>query len=232
MNKELNSLNQKIVYDFTRFTTIDYTGYLSCVVWLNGCNLRCKYCYNKELVFNKEANFSLNDILIFLKKRVGLLDAVVISGGEASLHNIISFCKRVKHLGFKIKLDTNLTNMKLIHKLLILNLIDYMAIDFKATKSKFNLVTKKNYYNIFIENLKFLISINFDFEIRTTLHKELLNENDINKMIKTLECINYKGIYYLQRFVDTDNNIGNLRDCKPFDKSLIKPKHLKIEWRD
>ncbi len=232
MSKELNSLNQKIVYDFTRFTTIDYTGYLSCVVWLNGCNLRCKYCYNKELVFNKHGNLSLKDILDFLKTRVGLLDAVVISGGEASLHDIINFCKRVKSLGFKIKLDTNLTNMKLIHKLLILNLIDYMAIDFKANKSKYRLVTKTDYYDKFIENVKFLISIDFEFELRTTIHKELLDENDINEMIKTLERINYKGIYYLQNFVDTGDNIGNLVNSKPFNKDLIKSTHLRIEWRN
>ena len=218
MNKELNSLNQKIVYDLTRFTTIDYTGYLSCVVWLNGCNFRCQYCYNKELVFNKNGNYSLNDILCFLKERVGLLDAVVISGGEPSSHNIIDFCKKVKKLGFKIKLDTNLTNMKLIKKLLVLDLIDYMAIDFKANKANYKKVTKVEFYDNFIENIKFLISIDFNFELRTTIHKDLLDEKDINNMIETLNCINYKGIYYLQNFIDTQNNIGSLKQSSSINK--------------
>ena len=232
MNKELNSLNLKNVYSLTKFTTTDYAGHLSCVVWLNRCNLRCLYCYNDSLVFNKIANHTLNDVLEFLKQRVGLLDAVVISGGEATQHNLIDFCKEVKALGFKIKLDTNATNLKQIKKLIKENLLDYIAIDFKAHKDKFYAITQKSLYDKFIETIKYLISIKFDFELRTTVNSLLLDEKDINKMIDTLIKLGYKNTYYLQNFLLTSSNIGNIKEGLDLDKSLIYAKGLDIQWRN
>lgn len=232
MNKELNSLNLKNVYSLTKFTTTDYTGHLSCVVWLNRCNFRCLYCYNDDLVFNKIANHTLNDVLGFLKKRIGLLDAVVISGGEATQHNLIDFCKEVKALGFKIKLDTNATDLKQIQKLIELNLLDYMAIDFKAHEDKFYEITKKNLYNKFIKTIKYLISIDFDFELRTTVNSLLLKEEDINKMIDILIKLGYKNTYYLQNFLLTSSNIGNIKEGLDLDTSLINSKNLDIQWRN
>ncbi len=232
MNKELNSLNLKNVYSLTKFTTTDYAGHLSCVVWLNRCNFRCLYCYNDDLVFNKIANHTLNDVLEFLKKRIGLLDAVVISGGEATQHDLIDFCKEVKALGFKIKLDTNATDLKQIQKLIELNLLDYMAIDFKAHEDKFYEITKKNLYNKFIKTIKYLISIDFDFELRTTVNSLLLKEEDINKMIDILIKLGYKNTYYLQNFLLTSSNIGNIKEGLDLDKSLINAKGLDIQWRN
>lgn len=232
MNKELNSLNLKNVYSLTKFTTTDYAGHLSCVVWLNRCNFRCLYCYNDDLVFNKIANHTLNDVLGFLKKRIGLLDAVVISGGEATQHNLIDFCKEVKALGFKIKLDTNATDLKQIQKLIELNLLDYMAIDFKAHEDKFYEITKKNLYNKFIKTIKYLISIDFDFELRTTVNSLLLDEEDINKMIDILIKLGYKNTYYLQNFLLTSSNIGNIKEGLDLDTSLINSKNLDIQWRN
>lgn len=232
INKELNLLNQKIVYDITRFTTTDYTGYLSCVVWLVNCNFRCLYCYNDDLVFSKKGNYSLNDVIKFLEKRIGMLEAVVISGGEASLHNIFDFCKIVKNLGFKIKLDTNGTNKKLIEKLIAENLVDYMAIDFKAHKAKFYEITKTNLYNKFLETIQYLIEIDFDFELRTTINTNLLDEKDINIMIKTLKELDYKNTYYLQNFLQTSSNIGNIITGRKFDKHKLKTLGLSIDWRN
>lgn len=230
--KELNSLNQKIVYDITRFTTTDYAGYLSCIVWLNSCNFRCLYCYNDSLVFNKRANFSFFDVLEFLKKRVSLLEAVVISGGEATQHNLIEFCKEVKKLGFKIKLDTNATNFEQIQKLIELNLIDYMAIDFKAHKDKFFEVTRTNNYDKFIKTIKYLIKKDFNFELRTTINSKLLDEIDINIMINVLKQIGYKNTYYLQNFIETSSNIGSLTKGRAIDISKIKSQKLSIHWRN
>ncbi len=232
INKELNLLNQKIVYDITKFTTTDYAGYLSCVVWLVSCNFRCPYCYNDDIVFSNKGQFSLNDVLEFLKKRVGLLEAIILSGGEASLYNIIPFCKEVKKLGFKIKLDTNGTNQKLIEELISLNLLDYIAIDFKAPKDKFYLLTKSNLYDSFLSTVKYLIGINFNFEPRTTINTSLLNEDDINKMIKILKDLGYKNTYYLQNFIETPSNIGNITQSKKIDKSKINTQGLLIEWRN
>ena len=225
-------LNQRIVYNLTKFTTTDYVGHLSCVIWFIKCNFRCEYCYNDDLVYSKTGNYSLDECLEFLKTRVGLLDAVVLSGGEASIHNLVDFCSELKKLGFKIKLDTNGTNPKQIKKLISLNLIDYMAIDFKATKEKFYEITKTNMYDEYIKTIKYLIKINFDFEIRTTVHSQLLNSYDINEMISVLENIGYKNTYYLQNFLQTPTNIGDIKEESIFNKDDIKSNTLNITWRN
>lgn len=225
-------LNQKIVYNTTKFTTTDYVGHLSCVVWFIKCNFRCLYCYNDDLVNSKTANQSQNDVLEFLKTRVGLLDSVVLSGGEATVHNLVPFCIEIKKLGFKIKLDTNATNPKQIKELIKLNLIDYMAIDFKATKEKFESITKSTKYDEYIQTIKYLIDINFDFEIRTTVHSELLTANDINKMIKVLEKLGYKKTYYLQNFLQTETNLGDIYEQSHINKDDIKSEFLDVSWRN
>lgn len=225
-------LNQRIVYNLTKFTTTDYVGHLSCVIWFIKCNFRCEYCYNDDLVYSKEGNYSLDECLEFLKTRVGLLDAVVLSGGEATVHKLVDFCKEIKKLGFKIKLDTNATNFKQIKELISLNLIDYMAIDFKATKDKFYEITKTHMYDEYIKTIEYLINIDFDFEIRTTVHSQLLSSEDINKMIKILESLDYKNTYYLQNFLQTPTNIGDIKQNSIFNKDDIKSKTLDICWRN
>ncbi len=232
IKKESNLLNQKIVYDFTKFTTTDYTGYLSCVIWFNGCNMRCQYCYNDDIVFSKNGNYTLNDILTFLKNRIGMLDAVVLSGGEATLYDLISICEKIKELGFKIKLDTNGTNLTLIKELIKEKLIDYMAIDFKAPKYKYKTITGVNKYTQVINIIKHLIDINFNFELRTTVNSSLLDEKDINSMISTISNLGYKNIYYLQNFIETQSNIGNISKHRDIDKEKILSKKLSIQWRN
>ena len=127
ISKENNLENFKVVYDITKFTHLDFPNHLACIVWFSGCNMRCDYCYNKDIVFAKNGVYSYNDVIDFLKTRVGLLDAVVLSGGEATLHELVLFCKEIKKLGFLIKLDTNGTNPHAIKNLLDLNLLDFIA---------------------------------------------------------------------------------------------------------
>ena len=232
INKGLNLLNQKIVYDITKFTTTDYVGHLSCIIWFVGCNYRCLYCYNDDIVYSKKGKYCVNEILEFLQKRVGLLDAVVLSGGEATIYDLTSICKEIKKLGFKIKLDTNGTNFPLIKKLIQNNLLDYMAIDFKAPKEKFKSITGLNLYDKFIETIKYLIKINFNFELRTTINSSLLNENDINSMISTISKLEYKNIYYLQNFLETSSNIGNISSSLKIKESKIEKQNLTIQWRN
>jgi pyruvate formate lyase activating enzyme len=157
--KKNDLLNQKIIYDLTKFTTTDYEGHLSCVLWFIGCNFRCLYCYNEDIVFAKKGNYSSIDILKFLKSRVGLLDAVVLCGGEATIHNLVPICKEIKKLGFKIKLDTNGTNLRLIKELIDSKLIDYIAFDFKALEDNFFKIIQSYAYKKVIETLRYLIKM-------------------------------------------------------------------------
>ncbi|WP_418185655.1 anaerobic ribonucleoside-triphosphate reductase activating protein [Aliarcobacter vitoriensis] len=232
INKELNLLNQKIVYDFTRFTTTDYVGEISCIVWHISCNLRCNYCYNDNIVFAKQGLYTHNDILDFLSKRRTLLTAVVLSGGEATIHNLVFFCEKVKKLGFKIKLDTNGTNLKAIKKLLSKNLIDFIAIDFKAPKYKYKLITKKDSYDDMLNTIKYLLKIDFPFELRTTVNRNFIDENDINEMINTIYCLGYRNVYYVQNFLQTSSNIGNITQNKLLNKDLIDNSKLAIKYRN
>lgn len=230
-NRENNSLSAKVIYDLTTFTHLDYPDHLSCIVWFSGCNMRCDYCYNKDIVFAKEGKYSYNDILDFLKTRVGLLEAVVLSGGEATSHELLPFCKKIKELGFKIKLDTNGTNSSTIKELLDANLLDYVALDYKAPKEKFTQITHSNKFEEFSKTLELLLRSGLAFEARTTLHADLLNEEDINAIIRDLSERGYTNTYYIQEFLDTGVNIGGIK--KPqnrFDKALLRD-DLKIIFR-
>lgn len=232
ISKELNLLNQKIIYDLTKFTTTDYEGHLSCVLWFIGCNFRCLYCYNEDIVFAKKGNYSSIDILKFLKSRVGLLDAVVLCGGEATIHNLVPICKEIKKLGFKIKLDTNGTNLRLIKELIDSKLIDYIAFDFKALEDNFFKIIQSYAYKKVIETLRYLIKMDFDFELRTTINTNLLDEKDINEMINIISDLGYKKTYYLQNFLETSSNIGNIKKGRGINKELIDNKNLVIKYRN
>jgi len=231
INKESSLQNAKVVYDLTKFTHLDYPNHLACIVWFSGCNMRCDYCYNKDIVFAKNGIHSYNDILEFLKTRVNLLDAVVLSGGEATSHDLVDFCKQIKELGFLIKLDTNGTNPHAIKELLDLDLLDFIALDYKAPKNKFLKITHSNKYDEFSKTLDMLLAGEIEFEVRTTLHNDLLDEDDINKIISDLFQRGYKNNYYIQKFLDTNNNIANLSSpINSFNESLLSDK-LKITMR-
>jgi pyruvate formate lyase activating enzyme len=234
IDNENNLLNKKVVYDLTAFSHLDYPDHLSCIIWIAGCPLRCQYCYNKDIVFAKNGKYSFNDILDFLDTRVNLLDGVVLSGGEATSVNLVPFCKKVKQKGFKIKLDTSGVNFKQVKKLVELDLIDYIALDYKAPKYKFKAITGSSVskFEIFEDTLKYLIKTNFDFEIRTTIHTDLLDEDDINFIIDDLIVKNYNGTFYLQNYLDTDTTICNIKgQNKVLNLEKLNSKKATIELK-
>ncbi len=220
------------LYDITPFSTLDYPDHLAAIFWFGGCNMRCDYCYNRDIVFGK-GHISTKEALEFLKQRKGLLDAVVLSGGEATLYDgIISFAQQIKTLGFKIKLDTNGAIPKVIKKLLEKSLIDFISLDYKAPEEKFTNITHHKEFKAFNETLQLLIDSDLPFEIRTTVHADLLGENDINSIIEDLHVKGYKGTYYIQNFLYDENTIGKLKPPKKhFDRSKISPL-LHVEFRN
>ncbi len=230
MYKEFSSKNN--VYDLTKFTTTDYIGHLSCVVWFVKCNMRCLYCYNNDIVLSNKGKFTQAYVLDFLKTRVDLLDAVVLSGGEATVHELKALCFEIKKLGFKIKLDTNGLQTNRIKELVNLKLIDYLALDFKSLENKFAKITYSNNFENFEKTLDFLIKSKLDFEVRTTVNSDLLNENDINEMIDFLYAKNYTKNYYIQSFLQTTNNLGNISQESFFNKDKISKDKLNIIFRN
>ncbi len=183
------------------------------------------------MVQAKEGNYTVDDLYQFLHKRVGLLDSVVLSGGEATNHALFDICTYIKSLGFKIKLDTNGSNPNLIKNLLKNKLLDYIALDFKAPKAKFRRVTGGDLYTRFIETLQYLIAIECNFEVRTTLHADLLNEEDINSMIEILNKYGYTKSFYIQNFLAV-TNLGELdAPTQYFDREKLS-RTLDIVWRN
>lgn len=171
-------------------TLIDYPGEIACIVFLTGCNFRCPFCYSKELVYDDPNLFTLTeeDFFSFLKKRMGQLDGCVICGGEPTLNKeIFDFCKKIKGLDYKIKLDTNGSNPDIIQKLIKGNLIDYIAMDIKAPFSKY---AKAIGVKVDIKKIQISIDIiknsNIDYEFRTTIVPEIHKIEDIKKIAKQI----------------------------------------------
>ena len=149
----------KPIYNITPFTLLDYPDKSACIFWYAGCNMRCLYCYNPEIVLGKGTT-TFSEAISFLKSRQGLLDAVVFSGGECLIHkNILDQIKTIKELGFLIKIDTNGSNPNVLKQLIKSNLIDYVALDFKATRSNFQQITKSDLFPQFEKSFESLQEI-------------------------------------------------------------------------
>lgn len=230
-NVNLNFLNKKAIHSFTPFTLLDYPDKSACILWFAGCNMKCDYCYNPEIVFGKGA-FYFSEIISFLKSRRNLLDAVVFSGGECLIHkDIIPFIKLAKSLGFLVKVDTNGSQPKVLEKLIEEHLIDYVALDFKGTKEKFFAITKSDFYTQFLSCLELLQASSIPFEVRTTYHSSLLNPEDITAMQNVLLELGYDKNYYIQNFRNYQNTIAPLSDSQSISEKDIHQNMTKIIFR-
>jgi len=230
-NNELISLKEnasKPIYSLTPFTLLDYPHKSACILWFAGCNMRCLYCYNPEIVLGK-GSLTFEKILSFLQTRKNLLDAVVFSGGECVLNKkIISLISEVKKMGFLVKIDTNGSSPEVIQELLNNKLVDYIALDYKATQAKFQAITQSNLYDSFERTLDLLLQTKIPFEVRTTFHSQLLSEDDLREMIQFLERKNYVGSYYIQYFKNNVETLAKLErsrntiDCKKLSTQTIQ----------
>lgn len=221
-------LSVKAIYSLTPFTLLDYPHKTACIIWFAGCNMRCLYCYNPEIVLGK-GKIDFEYILTFLKTRKGLLDGVVLSGGECTLHKkIIDFVKEIKKMGFAVKIDTNGSNPKILKSLIHDRLIDYVALDYKSLPHTFEKITQSGLFSEFEESLSLLIGSDIPFEVRTTFHSSLIEENDFVKMTEYLESQNFEGNYFIQHFMNNVPTLSKLEDSnknirlKNFSTSKIK----------
>lgn len=208
------------IFGITPFTLLDYPHRTACIFWFAGCNMRCGYCYNPEIVFGK-GKYAYVDALAFLETRVGLIDAVVLSGGECTLHTgITDFAAQVKAMGFLIKADTNGSRPGIIRQLLAGGLADYVALDFKALPDRFREVTGSLLFKAFEQTLDLLIASGIGYEVRTTVHTAQLSRANLQEMVQYLEGRGYRGTYYLQRFrngVATISDLGFSQSCEELE---------------
>lgn len=193
---------QRPLYSITPFTLLDFPGKTACILWFAGCNMRCPFCYNPEIVFGKGIK-TIGEALNFLHSRKGLLEGVVLSGGECTLHpGIVDLLTEVRQMGFAVKIDTNGSRPRILQTLISRDLVDYVALDFKALEDKYYLLTGSDLFAEFEESLSLLLKSALPFEVRTTVHSELLGREDLGRMAGYLHQKGYRGTYYFQHFVN------------------------------
>jgi len=232
-------MKQKVlpVYSVSPFTLLDFPNYTACIIWFSGRNMRCGYCHNPQIVKGKGRG-DINQVLDFLEKRKGLLDGVVLSGGEASVYSgLVDFAHKIKKMGYAIKLDTNGTRPDIIKQFLEDDLLDYVALDYKAPPEKFKKVTGISKFLDFEKTLKLICAQNkIPFEVRTTVHTALMDENDISAIIHDLDNKKYSGTFYVQNFC-SDNDRPTLGFLKNQERildinQLTTPSHFNIDFRN
>ncbi|TNE32286.1 MAG: anaerobic ribonucleoside-triphosphate reductase activating protein [Alphaproteobacteria bacterium] len=225
------------IYGTTPFTLLDFPERTACIIWFSGCNMRCGYCHNPEIVKGKGL-YDVEKVYAFLERRKHVLDGVVLSGGEASSYpGLPAFIKKVRTMGYAVKLDTNGIRPDLLDAFLKDGLLDYIALDYKAPIDKFKAVTNVAKFGLFSDTLDMLCrQQRIPFEVRTTVHTSLLDEEDIITIMRDLELRGYKGIYYIQNFC-ADNNRPTLGDI-PAQKRLLnlnmlpRPERYQLRFRN
>ena len=222
-----------------KMTLLDYKGKASCILFLSGCTHYCPYCYNSELV-KKPIHISPDIIEAYLLKRKNVLDAVVFSGGECTIHreSLLESAKWCKDNGFLVKVDTNGSNPGLVKEMVEDKLVDFIALDYKYPdlpneylKFHTNSMLRWN----FEETLSYLINeANIPFETRTTIHPDITDENKANVILKELERFGYKGTHYFQFFNQCPETFGNVnQNPRRFDVTKLEiPKSFKVEYRN
>lgn len=206
----------KIAY-VQKTSFIDYPGKISAIVFTQGCNFRCPYCHNPELVIPERycGTIRVEDVFSFLDKRRGKLDAVVITGGEPTLQaKLIPFMHRIKAMGYALKLDSNGSRPQFLREALDKGLLDYIAMDIKAPWDKYSLVAGSL---VNITHIKDSIDLvrksGIPHEFRTTLAGSLLEPDDVLGIGRMIEGA---SLYVLQKFVPS----------KHVDKDYTKKKTL------
>lgn len=183
-----------IIGGVEKLTLIDFPGKLSAIIFTQGCNFRCQFCYNPLLVmpigdiklrYQKDHSaIPESDLFAFLESRRGKLDAVVVSGGEPTLHHDLpEFLAKIKALGYAIKLDSNGTNPEMLEKVISAGLVDYLAMDIKAPLDKYEQVVAcpVDTDNI-VKSIDIIKKSNLPYEFRTTLVPGLHTLEDIDLM--------------------------------------------------
>ena len=232
-----------IIGGLIKTSLVDYPGKISAIIFTGGCSFACHFCYNPLLVkpFNVANETSLNtrghlrkletestptlisegDLFQFLEKRVGQLDALVITGGEPTIQaDLPEFIEKVKALGYKVKLDTNGTNPKMLAQLVKDGVLDYIAMDLKGPEAKYaKIVGVPVDFKKIAESVKIIMSSGLPYEFRTTVVPGYLEPKDIEKMG---EIIAGADKWYLQKFKsDTALVDPQLQNQKPYtDKEM------------
>ncbi|MBQ9642968.1 MAG: anaerobic ribonucleoside-triphosphate reductase activating protein [Lachnospiraceae bacterium] len=200
------------IHGLQKMTLLDFPGHVACTVFLGGCDFRCPYCHNYELA-DGTADPVMDDteLLSFLSKRTGLLDGVAITGGEPCLHkDLPELLRKIREMGFSVKLDTNGYHPQLLESILKEGLADYVAMDIKNSPAKYAITAGVDQIRMdtFKESIALIMNEARDYEFRTTVVREFHEESDFDEIGR---LISGARRYFLQSFTDRDTvPYGNL----------------------
>lgn len=206
-----------------KFTALDYPGKIAATVFTAGCNFRCPFCHNGEIVkIGGEGSFDRmeeKEVLDFLRSRVGELDGVCITGGEPTLHlDLLDFIERIKEMGFLVKLDTNGSNIIAAKNAIDRNLADYFAIDIKTSFEKYHLVnTPDGVADIVLETIDYITNTGTPFELRTTVVPGIVALEDFDSIAEKINNKNPEILRNISRY-----SIQAFRPQKCLDKNFEK----------
>lgn len=207
-----------------KLTLIDFPGRISCTVFCLGCSFRCPFCYNPELVLpekmEKQPQIAEKDFFDFLEERKELLEGVCLGGGEPTVNeDLPAFVKKIKKLGFLVKLDTNGSNPWMLKKLIDKNLVDYVAMDIKAPRGSYRKLTGRLIDIKDIEKSMDILKQNkIDHEFRTTVIPTLLEKEDI---LKIAQWLSPAKKYFLQNFRPEKTIDPELKKVKPYSEEYL-----------
>ncbi|MCB6200712.1 anaerobic ribonucleoside-triphosphate reductase activating protein [Extibacter muris] len=198
-----------VIQGLQKLTLLDYPGKVACTIFTAGCNFRCPFCHNASLVVDtyKNEEIKLDDIFAFLKKRMGVLDGVCVTGGEPLIQSDIEpFLRQIKEMGYAVKLDTNGSFPDKLRKLVDEKLVDYVAMDIKNSQENYGKTIGIQDYDIrnIHRSVQYLLSDAVPYEFRTTVVLEFHQRSDFESIGRWI-----KGAkrYYLQQFVDSGDLI-------------------------
>lgn len=225
---------------YQKLTLIDFPGHLAATVFTVGCNFRCPFCHNPELVYGSQFTVHRDlekEFFDFLKKRRGKIEGVCITGGEPTLQpDLIEFIQKIKKLGFLVKLDTNGARPDVLKKIIDQKLIDYIAMDIKNQPEKYDATTgTKGDIGRIKLSVDLIMRSKIPYEFRTTVVPGIHTEKDFLEIAK---WIGGAQNYYLQEYredVVLDKNINKITKNKKIDlekiKSLIEKDFRKVKIR-
>jgi pyruvate formate lyase activating enzyme len=217
-----------------KLSLVDYDDYLTTTFFVSGCNFRCPFCHNKNLVLNPKDNpiIPWEKMLDYLRRRKNALDAVCVSGGEPTLmEGLEEKLQQIKSLGYLIKLDTNGTNPDLLKRLYERRLVDHFAMDIKNSKEKYAITAGLENFNTakVEDSVSFLMNSGCSYEFRTTVMDEFHDEESFRDIARWLDGAKR---YYLQRYVDSPNCIKGgfheLSKNKAEEFALLLRQHIEF----
>jgi pyruvate formate lyase activating enzyme len=220
-----------------KVSLLDFPAQIAAIVFVKGCNFSCPFCFNRDLVLGKAPTISQTTILAFFKKRKKLLDGVVVTGGEPLLQpDLEKFIRKLRRLGFKIKLDTNGALPEKLGQLLKKNLIDYVAMDFKAPlgENYAQAIGKKEFdSHLIMSSLQILRRAKIPFELRTTVVPGIHHQKALVKMAKQLRKVfgKRRPRWYWQNFQPKNCLDPKFEKITPYSRTALE-RFLRAAKRD